>query len=90
MGSIWHIGVAVPDLQKGRKELVVFSLGSPAACAAEELAGALVSVSNVRASSANWGEVPALRQPLWLVGDELIDEPPVIGRHESDRLPRDN
>jgi DNA-binding CsgD family transcriptional regulator len=29
MGSIWHIGVAVPGLQKGRKELVVFSLGSP-------------------------------------------------------------
>ena len=31
MGSIWHIGVAVPDLQKGKKELVVFFLGSPAA-----------------------------------------------------------
>src|ERR1700742_1196633 len=31
MGSIWHIGVTVPGLQKGRKELGVFSLGSPAA-----------------------------------------------------------
>ena len=27
MGSIWHIGIAVPDLEEGKKELgVVFGL----------------------------------------------------------------
>jgi hypothetical protein len=31
MGSTWHTGVAVPDLQKRKKELVALSLGGPAA-----------------------------------------------------------
>ena len=50
MGSIWHIGVAVPDPRKGRKKLVVLALGSPAALPSE------VALADPRA-----GQPPACR-----------------------------